>query len=112
MRAEWLILVAGAALCGACGGEPDPPAGSGNEQPYDQCADAAAIEKVLVGGFEMPMAMGWSINGDMSPAPVLNPVAGGNPPTTGIDVERCPPDGSALHFTASNIVSYGPSISF
>jgi hypothetical protein len=112
LRAEWLILLTGAALCGACGGETDTGASSEQEQPYNQCEDAAAIDKVLIGEFETPMAMGWSFNGDMSPAPVLSPVAGGNPPTTAIDVERCGPGGSALHVTASNITSYGPSISF
>jgi hypothetical protein len=113
MRAEWLILVVGAALCGACGGETGGDEGSGNDLEYNQCMDAAAVDKVLIGDFETPMAMGWSFNGDMSPAPILSPPVGGNPPTTAIgDVQRCGPGGSALHITASNIVSYGPSITF
>jgi hypothetical protein len=112
MRAEWLILVVGAALCGACGGETGGDNGSSNDLEYDQCMDAAGVDKLLIGEFETPSAMGWSFNADMSPAPILNPPPGGSPPTTAIDVQRCGPGGSALHVTARNIVSYGPSITF
>src|SRR5688572_24576674 len=110
--AQWLMLLVGAALCGACGGEKDTEAGAGEEPAYDQCAEAAAVDKVLIGEFETPTAMGWSFNYDMSPNAILNPPAGGNPPTAAIDLERCGPGGSALHITARNLVSYGCSVSF
>jgi hypothetical protein len=112
----YLGALASLLLASGCGGENDGgTADGGDEQAPDPCAEAAALETLVVGDFEQANALGFaSTAGDLisstAPQPPVASTDTPGLPTTRFDAPRCGTSTAGIHVVLRDVLDGGYSV--